>query len=241
MTENGIAKVEENEIVKVEENGFSVPEVANKFEKDFAKFATGLYLPRLSLEGSNSNNVKQDKIQKGSYALITGRDTFEDLGKRVDVLVLTYRSKALDLSDKKNILTSYDKSSPLFKSIMEKAQTKTSDKKGYMFGLEFLLYIPGAKNAQKFATFFCGNPTSRVAARNFAPVLKRAATLKSEIINNGTYIWEGPVILPCNTELLSYPSQDEMKAQMDTFLNPIEGESPEMADDEETSATDRVR
>lgn len=227
------------------DNGFAgVPEIASKFDKDFGAFTSALFLPRLSLEGSNSTNVKLRKINAGNYALITGRETFEDLGARVDLLVLTYRSKALDLTDKKNIVSSYDKNSPVFKSIVEKAQVKTQDKKGYMYGLEFLVYIPGAKNEQKFATFFCGNPTHRVAAKNFAPVIKskaKTATLKSETINNGTYIWEGPVILVCNAPLSQYPDVQDMTTQMEMFLNPIEGEVLEVATEEEAASTERDR
>ena len=226
-------------------NGFAgVPEVANRFVDDFGTFTSALFLPRLSLEGSNSTNVKLKKIACGHYALITGRDQFEDLGDKIDILVLTYRSKALDLTDKKNIISSYDKNSPVFKGIFEKAQVKTQDKKGYMYGLEFLIYIPGAKNEQKFATFFCGNPTFRVAAKNFAPIVKskkKTATLKVETINNGTYIWEGPVILACHTPLSHYPSMEDMETQMETFLNPIEGEVAEAATENEAAATTRER
>ena len=226
-------------------NGFAgVPEVANKFASDFGVFTSAMFLPRLSLEGSNSTNVKLKKIPSGHYALITGRDQFEDLGEKIDILVLTYRSKALDLTDKKNIISSYDKTSPTFKSIMERAQVKTQDKKGFMYGLEFLIYIPGAKNEQKFATFFCGNPTHRVAAKNFAPIVngkKKTATLKVETINNGTYIWEGPVILPFSGQLPNYPSADDMQMQMETFLNPVEGVVAEQATDDEAAATNVER
>jgi hypothetical protein len=110
-----------------------------------------------------------------------------------------------------------------------------------MYGLEFLVYLPDVKHEQKFATFFCGNPTARVAAKNFAPIIRsktnKAATLKSEVIDNGTYIWEGPVVLPCNSPLSRYPEQADMITQMETFLNPIEGEAPEMVTDEEEAAT----
>jgi hypothetical protein len=230
---------------EVETLGFAgVPNVPSKYENDFGAFTSALFLPRLSLEGSNSQNAKHKKIAAGNYALITGRDTFEDLGDRVDILVLTYRPKALDLSDKKNIISSYDKNSPTFKMIVEKASVKTQEKKGYMYGLEFLVYIPGAKNELKFATFFCGNPTHRVAAKNFAPILKsksKTATLKVEIIDNGSYVWEGPVIITCNTPLPQYPSVEDMTMQMEVFLNPSEGDVVEAATDEEADSTSRER
>jgi hypothetical protein len=230
---------------EVDNNGFAgVPSIPSKFENDFGAFTSALFLPRLSLEGSNSQNAKHKKIAAGNYALITGRDTFEDLGDRVDLLVLTYRPKALDLSDKKNIISSYDKDSPTFKGIVEKASVKTQEKKGYMYGLEFLVYIPGAKNDLKFATFFCGNPTHRVAAKNFAPILKshaKTATLKVEIIDNGSYVWEGPVVIICNTPLPNYPTVEEMTMQMQTFLNPTEDDIVETATDEEAGSTSRER
>ena len=218
-----------------------VPAVENPFEKDFKTFATGLFLPRLQLEGSSSENVKLGLASRGRYSLVTARDKFEDLGTSVDVLVLCYRTKALDMRQKpKKIISVYDKESPMFQEIQAVASVKGQGMTGCMYGLEFLVYIPGAKNEQKFATFFCGNPTQRVASQDFAPILKsrsRAATLQAKIINNGIHIWDGPVILPCNTPLSHYPSQEDMVAQQKAFLNPAPGPVVETITEDEAAAT----
>ena len=225
-----------SELAKTAEAPFSVPNLPSRFKNDFSTFTSALYLPRLQLEGSSSKLVKKHLIQSGHYSLVTGRDSFEDLGEKVDVLVLDHRTKATDLTDTKNIINSYDKNSETFKTIVAAGR-----KKGYLYGLEFLLYVPGAKNDQKFCTLFMGNATSRVAARDFAPVMKsktRTATLSYQTIDNGEYIWEGVVVLPCNTKLPHYPGQDEMTAQLELFLNPPADDVVEQASEEEVEATE---
>src|SRR6187200_1657480 len=97
------------ELNEVEKAAFALPTVVNPYSDDFSAFASEMFLPRLQLEGSSSKLVKNRKMTAGCYALMTGRDQFEDLGEEVDFLLLTYRSKALDISDKKNIISVFDK------------------------------------------------------------------------------------------------------------------------------------
>lgn len=223
---------------------FSVPAVENPYEDDFGLFTSALFLPRLSMEGSSSKLVKKKKVSAGNYIVITGREEFQDLGNSLDLLVLTYRSKALDLSDLKNITASFDPKSDEFKRIQGESQNKS---KGYLYGLEFLVWVPSMEGDQKFATFFMGNPTARVAAKNFKPLLKSAtnprannqATLTTELIDNQTHQWEAPVILPCSGDLPNYPTVEQMSAQMSVFLNPPKTPVKEEVPDEVAGGNDR--
>lgn len=250
MSEKELQTVSASEVGTLEENlpgiidpkTFSVPAVTNPYEDDFGAFTTGMFLPRLQLEGSSSNLVKQRKVAAGSWIIVTGKDQFEDLGDQIDVLVLTYRSKALDLSNKKKILASFDKDSTLFKSIVAASQHKS---KGFMYGLEFLVFIPNSKGEMKFATLFMGNPTMRQEAKNFKPLLRTAsnprannlATLKVKLISNAEYTWEAPVILPNTSGLSSYPSQEEMATQMAMFIDtPVDSQVQEVAAEEAEAA-----
>jgi len=239
------SEVNESEIGIIDPKTFVLPAVENPYEKDIDIFSSGLFLPRLQLEGSNSKLVKTRKVPLGNYVVISGRDVFEILGEKVEVLVLCYRSKALDVTDNKNIVAVFDKDDPEFKRIVG------SSGMGYLYGLEFLVWIPSCKGTTKFATFFMGNPTMRNAAKNMKPLLRTAknptannqALLGCETINNGEYIWEGPTILPCTSPLSCYPGQDEATIQMKMFLDPPKSVVREQVPEEEATAagTERER
>jgi hypothetical protein len=230
----------------IDPKGFSLPAIENPFEDDFDSFSSALFLPRLQLEGSSSNLVKNGKIQRGHWSLITGREQFEDLGEKVDILVLTYRTKALDMVDKKNVIASFDQNDAEFRRIKGEAQNKI---KGNLYGLEFLVYVPDSKGEQRFATLFLGNPTGRVAAKNFKPLIRteknpdanNQATLKWEILRNTEHIWEGPVILPCTSPLSRYPDPSECQARMQEFLDPPKGKVREVVPDEVSDSDGRER
>jgi len=233
MSENEIAvSTEENLPGIIDPKTFKVPVIPNPYAEDFSAFTSGLFLPRLQLEGSNSNLVRYKKVQAGTWSVISGKDQFENLGESIDVLCLTYRSKALDLNDRKNIAASFDKNSDLFKSIVAASQNKS---KGYMYGLEFLVYVPDVKGEQKFATLFMGNPTMRQEAKNFKPLIGKPVTLKTKLISNTEFTWEAPVILPCTGGLSSYPTQEEMTLQMQIFVDPPKDKVVETVPDDEVA------
>jgi hypothetical protein len=230
-----IVAVESTEI-EVASPEYALPAIPNRFDDLFDANTSGSFLPRIQLEGSNSKKVKQNKIPKGNYSLITGRDSFQDLGKSVDVLILDYRSKAMDITDKKNVVVVYDMDDPAFKRI------RATKGQGYLWGLEFLVYIPSADGDVKFATLFMGNPTNRVAARYFKPyshaktLAERAVTLDHEILENADYTWEGPTVKKCSTGLSSYPDPKELHDQRTMFLDPPKGVQNEKDAEEEVAA-----
>lgn len=233
LTTNDAAGTNELPAGIIDPKTFKVPAVPNPYKDDFGAFTSGLFLPRLQLEGSSSKLVKTKKVAAGTYIMISGRDQFEVLGDQIDLLCLTYRSKALDLIDPKNIIASFDKESPEFKRIVAASQQRS---KGYLYGLDFLVYLPDSKGEIKFATLFMGNPTMRVEAKNFKPLIGKACTLKVKIIENAEYAWEAPVILPCTTALTSYPTMEDMNMQMQLFLDPPKGTVTEVVPDEEAAA-----
>lgn len=199
---------------------FESPQVVNPYDAEFDNFVVGAYLPRIQLEGSNSDLVKFNKIPKGHYSFIKGKkDDFIDLGASFDCLVLGYRTKAMEIENRKPKVIVYDKNNPEFKRIQGESR------QGFMWGLEFLLYVPDVENEIKYATFFMGNPTMRVEAKNFGPIIKAwkdrgkepAATLKSKILQNDKGIWEAPDIYPCSSGLSNYPPKIEMEDRIAQF------------------------
>ena len=185
--------------------------------------AGGGFLPRIGLEGSNSNRVKDDQIAKGHYSLTTGKDEFIDLGEVVDCRVLAVRPKALDLQDKSNIRWTYDHHSGLYNEIKNAAESKDKEeKKSRLYGLEFLLYLPDVENpAHRYATLFMGNASSRMETTKFRPLMKKCATLKWAKVVKDEYRWEVIKIFPSQRKI-EPEDLDEMTAIVNDFLNPSE-------------------
>lgn len=172
--------------------------------------AGGKYLPRLSLLTSNSKACKAGEFPVNNYALTTG-DINVDLGKEVDVLVIAWRPKAIEMGEA--VITVYDTNSPEWTRISEKSETKDS---GCMYGPEFLVYVPSKK---KFATFFLGSKSSRKEAPAVKAFLQGAATLKSKKIETPKYTWFCPQAVACSTPF-DIPAMEDIKAELEKFNNP---------------------
>jgi hypothetical protein len=174
--------------------------------EEFALVSTagGAYLPRLQLGGSTSDAVKQRKVQMGNHYLVEN-DTPTDLGSSVDVIVLGWMSKALDVSGAKPI-SNFDVHSEGFKKIQAKSAVKDSN---CMYGPSYLVYIP---SVGKFAEYFMSSKTARKESKNMQARLGMAATLSSELIETTEYSWFGPIIRPCSTPITPPSSADIVSA-----------------------------
>jgi hypothetical protein len=170
------------------------------------------FLSRIQLYSSKSNAVSEGKITPNHYGIPTDNEVI-DLGDEVDVVILSWRAKALDTSDTDNILESFDPDSDVFKDIRDRSGTPDS---GCMFGPEFLIYVP---SVEKFLTFFMSSKSARREARKMEPLLRCAATLKSKIVKKGKYVWAAPVVLSCS-QPLDLPSVEVIKVKINKFLNP---------------------
>lgn len=168
------------------------------------------FLPRLQLMTSSSEKCKSGEFPINHYALVTG-GVHIDLGGEVDVLVIDWRAKAMQIGE---VITNfYDPDSVEFKEISQKSEIRDS---GCMFGVEFLMYVP---TKQKFVTFFCGSATARKEAFSIKERLQKAATLKSKKIETKKYTWFGPVCQDCNVPF-DLPSMDDIKIEVEKFRNP---------------------
>lgn len=208
----------ENGLVKYDDEAFDIASKA------------GDYLPRLQLLTSNSEKCKDGSFPVNHYALVNGSN-LTDLGDSVDVLVITWRPKAIEMGDE--IITVYDPTDAEFERIQVKSDEKDS---GCMFGIEFLVWCAGAK---QFATFFMGGKSSRREAPNVKALLRKAATLKSHLIEGKKYKWQSPCVTVCST-LFDPPSLEALKKEVDKFNNPP-ANVVEAADAAEADATNRDR
>lgn len=179
---------------------------------------SGDYLPRIQLEGTQSKLVVKDQIKAGHFALIES-DSFEDLTKSVDVLVLAWRAKALR-TDGETVESDFDIKSKRFQQIQ--AESEISDS-GCMFGPEFLLWVP---SYQKFCTFFMASKSARREARNVKDKIGYAGTLTSKLIETKKYTWYAPEIISCTTPF-DLPDPEEMMEQIEGFKNPPKEEEKE--------------
>lgn len=199
----------ENELIPAESVGDLAPQMDDK--QLAAVSASGDFLPRLQLFGGNSDAVKKQQIPIAHYGLVRGKDTIEDLGAEVDVLVVCGRPKALRIADDGTIVTKFDPNDDQFKKIMEDSNIQDS---GCMYGPEFMLYVP---DAQSFATFFMSSKTARRVAAAVHQRVRKAATLKAELIETKKYSWHGPVCVPCSTPLTP-PSAEDIQAAIKKFM-----------------------
>lgn len=170
------------------------------------------FLPRIQLFGGSSDAVKAQQIPIAHYGIVRGKDQIEDLGSEVDVLVCAGRVKALDLSGDMPI-TSYDHKSDIFKEIAAGSGEENSRK---MFGPEYLVWVPAVSG---FATFFLSSPTARRESASIHGRLRKAATLKAQLIKGKKHTWHGPVITPCSTPF-ALPDSEILQSEVDKFVNP---------------------
>jgi len=198
-----------NELAKIE--GLDGLQLDKYTEKDFdAAASSQSYLPRLQLMTANSSKCKGGEIGVNSYALVRDQD-YKDLGKNVDVLLVTWRPKALETGEA--VISVYDPQSADFQRIQAKSDEKDS---GCMFGPEYLCWVPSKKT---FATFFMGTKSARRESANVKALLKQAATLGSQHIKTPKYDWYAPKVQACSTPF-EMPGKDELVEAVEKFNNP---------------------
>ena len=182
-------------------------------DDDFDKSTkAGDWLPRLQLMTSNSKECKGGQFPINHYALVRDQN-FKDLGKAVDILIIEWRPKAMEIDEQVYVV--YDPDHADFKRIQEQSNVKDS---GCMYGPEFLVWIP---DIEEFATFFMGSKSSRREAASVRTLLRNAGTLKSKEISTQKYTWWSPIIEKC-TSSFDPPAQEEILEQHAKFTNPPE-------------------
>ena len=182
-----------------------------KFDFDSVASNSSTYLARLQLFGSKSDACAEGRINIGHWGLVSD-DVITDVGKEVDVAIISWRPKALRTGGD-DLIIEYDQKSDVFQQIIEDSSVKDS---GCMYGPEFLVYVPSQK---AFATYFMSSKTARRESKKMKPLMRKAATLKCRLIETARFKWHGPVIVPCSTPL-EMPSLDDLKTQIEAFQNP---------------------
>jgi hypothetical protein len=193
----------------------SVPAPYTKDDFDAAS-GSGDYLRRLQVMTGNSDLVKQEKMQLGTFALISQGEG-EQLGKEVDLLLCAWRNKAMDINPDIPVIV-YNRHHELWDDIKNRSFGQNS---GCMYGNEFLCYMP---EVNEYVTFYCGSKT----LRNEAPKIVRflpdggvgACTLFVKLINptNSPHSWHSAAVKECVTEI-SISDDDHFRKVVESFYN----------------------
>lgn len=225
-------------------------------DDDFSDLGSSNFLQRIELK-SKGALIDKGIVRPGHYCVIKSGGEADDLGDSIDVLPLARRPKAIDMSDKEHIVVSYDRKSELFQDIEKRSYTKDSN---CQFGASFLVV---ERTTRKPYELFLGSASNRRetgALSNFLPLtaddIKRRRlegeephgplplTLKSKRIENKTKGWSWFVIVPkpCSNPFSKsqVPSTDALKEEIAKFLNPNDGNKPEI-EPADTGAKKRAR
>lgn len=219
---------ENNALIPMDEIGSNALAKNDELFKDMIK--SGDYLSRLQLNTDNSEICKRGDFPRNHFAIVRGQD-HEDLGETIDVLIVSWRPKALDMRGE-NIIAEHDAKSDTFKQIQETSFQKDSQ---CMYGPEYLVYVPSKK---EFVTFFLGSKSARREAPKVQDLLGKAATLKPKMCENKKkQIWHIPTASPCSTPF-DIPSVEQLKEVVAKFENPPKSDV-ELA--EEVEGEERAR
>ena len=217
----------ENELVKMDDLGTMPIDKHSDDDWDAAASST-TFLPRLQLMTSNSEKCKTGEFPTNHYAMIQDQK-FDDLGPNIDILLVTWRPKALEVGDD-GVISVFDPNNAEFQRIQDRSMNETNS--GCMFGPEFLCWIP---SVSRFATFFMGTKSSRREAGNVKARLKKAATLGSTKIETKKFTWFAPQVSDCSTPF-DMPGKDDMLAAVEQFNNPPVSDMEGVSDSKEARA-----
>lgn len=187
--------------------------------------------------------VDTGKIAPGHWGVpLTGGEEIEDLGESIDVVPWAVRPKALDMSDKDAIVSSYDTRDPEFQRI-KNAPKNT----GCMWGPSFLVL---ERSTGRLYELFFGNKSGRQEAGKLKAFLPTEAnkgqplplTLNIRYKKTPDYGWHVPVVTKCSEPFDPAAIQitgDQLIEEREKFLNPPKG--AEKVPEKEQTAQKRAR
>lgn len=209
------------------------------------------FLARLQLY-TKGKAIDKSLIRPGHYGIPESGDDITDLGDSIDLLVLARRPKAIDMSDKEAIIVSHDNESAEFKRIAAKSMEKESN---CMYGPSFLVF---ERSTARFLEFFCGSKSTRSEAKKIYPFLPLtdadikargleaephgplAMTLKSKLVEKGSYSWHVPVVAKCSLPFDNLPGEKAI-AEIVKFVTPQADGVEKVQEPAETGKKRRVR
>ena len=202
------------------------------------------FLRRIDLK-SKGVLIDTGKVKPGHYCVVKSSQEADDLGDSIDILPLTLRSKAIDMSDTNQIIVTYDRGSELFDDIEKRASVKDSR---CQYGVSFLiierstakmyeLFLGSTSNRREVPTLldFLPHTAADIKRRNKKGVEPHGPlplTMKSKRVESKVNGWSWFVMVPkpCSNPFTKdqIPAQDAIKAEMERFMHPDDGNKPEV-------------
>jgi hypothetical protein len=230
---------ENTNLVPVDLN--QLPSVQIGTDEDFAEIAKSSdFLGRLQLY-TKGKAVNRGLVRPGHYGIPEGDEEVIDLGDCIDIIPLARRPKAIDMSDTEAVICVYDVKSAEFQRI----QAQSAEKESHcMYGPSFLVY---ERSTGRFLEFFCGSKSARSEAKKIFPYLPLTeaaikamaekgddvtglvphgplpVTLKSKLVEKGSYSWHVPVAVKCSTPFTKLPKPEVIVKEITRFLT-IQGD-----------------
>lgn len=209
------------------------------------------FLQRLQLYSKGKSGPKGTMIEAGHYGVPKSSDVIQDLGTTIDLIVIDRKAKALDMSDRENIIVSHDVKSKEFERIVDLSEnTKDS---GCAFGPAYLAY---ERSTKQFYEFFCSNKSARRESANinlFLPVTKqmideglttekkprfsKPLTLGSVFSKKGSFEWFSPTSEECLTPF-DMPEVDAIRKEIERFRK---NDEPEVETVDDSKGSKRKR
>ena len=182
-------------------------------DDQFAELAKSAdYLGRLQLF-TKGKAVNRKLVGPGNYGIPESDEEVNDLGDTIDIIPLARRPKAIDMTDTEAIIVNYDPDSG---RVQADRRAVAGEGMHCMYGPSFLVF---ERSTGRFLEFFCGNKSSRSEAKKVYPYLPLTQadidarggrrqrrehlephgplplTLKSRLVEKGTYSWHVPVVI----------------------------------------------
>jgi len=204
MSENELTITGGNDLAILDLPPISAPAIAK--EPSFS------LLPYITVvQGLSPLAQPPHQVQPGNFALHTGKDDFEVLGKEFDVFLADMRYKATRWMDQKMTVTT-DRESTMFREFGTNSDNGID---GYRWGFEFLLYV-GSLGV--YATLFCNNVSLRIAAKNYlVPRMRTVCTIKQDFIEGKKHKWWSLKSAECNEPLAIPIEKEQIIAQILRF------------------------
>jgi len=160
-------------------------------DKTMERMSAGSFLPRIMiLQGLSRMCAGRDaKAKPGDIVLVRGKDSLiRNYGDLMPMFVIQRRAKALIFDPAGKGRSFFDPTKKEFSDIEAKASMKPRPK-GYLFGPEYLVYVP---DVDQLATFFFSTPTMRNRATEMSAQRGLPTIVKSVFIESGGNQWYGP-------------------------------------------------
>lgn len=238
-----------NDLIPADVFGDVSTQVAS--DDDFASMESGGFLRRIDLK-SKGALIDKGIVKPGHYCVVKSSEDADDLGDSIDILPLARRPKAIDMNDTDQIVVTYDRGSDLFADIEKRSSQQNSR---CQYGASFLvverttgqlyeLFLGSASNRREVGAVSDFLPLTEADIKR-RPSLKKGTkphgplslTLKSKRIENKKKGWSWFVIVPkpCSNQFTKdqIPTPEVLKAEIEKFLNPDDGNKPQAEPKEE--------